>query len=132
VNRDLEMAMSNNDGLNLPELYNNYDLLEIGHDYSMGYVQKIGFRAGTCTPFLYYDLNLERISPLVLHPVACNSVSFRYSSYFEVKTIMERLRKDVKGVEGHLIMRYKNSNFAYSAGQEKFFQLLEKMNTTHD
>src|SRR5699024_8745665 len=59
VNRDLEIAMSNNDGLNLPELYNNYDLLEIGHDYSMGYVQKIGFRAGTCTPFLYYDLNLE-------------------------------------------------------------------------
>lgn len=128
VNRELEMALNNDYCLNLPELYNNYDNLEIGHDYSMGFVRKMGFRAGTCTPFLYYDLNLEHISPLVLHPTAFNSSSFKASSFFEIKTILERIKGVVKEVDGHLLMLFKNSDFEEGPNQEKYFQLIELMN----
>ncbi len=129
ANRDLEMALKDDYGLNLPQLYNNYDTLEIGHDYSMGYIDKIGFRAGTCSPFLYYDLNFERISPLLIHPAAFNSDTFKTHSFFEVKTWLERLKKEVQAVDGQLLMLYKNSDFAEtSANSEKYFQLLEKMN----
>lgn len=129
VNRELEMALSSLYGINLPELYNNYDDLEIAHDYSMGYTDKVGFRAGSCTPFLYYDLKLERISPLLLHPIAFNSITFGKGSFFEVKTVLDRLRKDVKEVNGQLLMIYKNSDFIEGESREKFFQILEKMNT---
>lgn len=128
VNRDLDLALSNDYDLNLPELYNNYDTLEIGQDYSMVFDEEIGFRAGTCTPFLYYDLNFERISPLVLKPTAFNSAAFESSSYFEVKTNLERVKKDVQNVGGNLIMVFRNSDFEEGNDKEKYFQLLERMN----
>src|SRR5690625_6267562 len=71
------MALTNEYGINLPELYNNFDVIEIANDYSMGFPEEIGFRAGTCTPFLYYELNLERISSLTIHPTTFNSKAFR-------------------------------------------------------
>lgn len=128
VNRDLDMALSDEYDLNLPQLYNNYDTLEIGWDYSMGFSEEIGFRAGTCTPFLYYDLNFERISPLVLKPTACNSSSFETSLFLEVERTLEQVKSDVEKVNGNLIMIYKNSDFEESEHEKKYFQLLEKMN----
>ncbi|MBB1489730.1 hypothetical protein H4O21_24280, partial [Oceanospirillum sp. D5] len=50
--------------LNLPESYRNLVQLEVKEDYTMGYVNHIGFRAGSCTPFLFYDLDYEVQTPL--------------------------------------------------------------------
>lgn len=128
VHRDLENVLTNDHGLNFPELYNNYDNLEITHDYSMGFPNKIGFRAGTCTSFLYYDLKLERISPLTLHPTAFNSRSFKANSFFEIKKILERVQTYVKKVNGELVVVFKNRDFAEGESKQKYYQILEKMN----
>ena len=42
----------------------------ITNDYSMGYADQIGFRAGTCTPFYFYDLENEIQTDLKVHPFA--------------------------------------------------------------
>ena len=34
----------------------------------MGYTDRIGFRAGTCTPFNFYDLDNEKITSLKIVP----------------------------------------------------------------
>lgn len=128
ANRELEMAMTNDYGINLPDLYNNYDAVEIANDYSMCFSDKIGFRAGTCTSFRYYELKLERISPLKIHPAAFNSHSFVPSSFFEVKTNLERLKAEIESVDGELIMIYKNTDFSEEKRRDKFIQILEKMN----
>lgn len=127
ANRELKMALTNDYGVRLPDMYNNYDACEIGNDYSMGFPDKIGFRAGTCTAFQYYELKLERISPLTIHPTAFNSEAFVPSSFFEVKTILERMKTDVMNVDGELIMLFKNTDFAEEKRREKFLQILEKM-----
>lgn len=128
VNRELDDVLSNTYGINLPELYNNYDELEIGKDYSMGFPERIGFRAGTCTPFLYYDLNFERISPLLLNPTVCHSGSFERSSFFEIKTKLERVKKNVKQVDGLLTLLFENLNFQDNESGKKVYQLLEQLN----
>src|SRR5690625_380722 len=128
ANQELEMALTNEYGINLPELYNNFDVIEIANDYSMGFPEEIGFRAGTCTPFLYYELNLERISSLTIHPTTFNSKAFEPKSFFEVKTVLEKIKSEIQSVQGNLVMLYKNTDFIEGGRQEKFFQILEKMN----
>ena len=49
---------------NLPKTYQNLIDLEITEDYSMGYASHAGFRASTCTPFYFYDLDFEIQTPL--------------------------------------------------------------------
>jgi hypothetical protein len=40
----------------------------IRDDYSLGYSSLNGFRASTCTPFHFYDLEKEEITDLKIHP----------------------------------------------------------------
>jgi len=39
-------------------------------DHSIGFSDRIGFRAGTCTPFPWYDMERDEETPLMLHPFA--------------------------------------------------------------
>ncbi len=52
----------------LPDSYRT--LLEAGikHDYSMGFADETGFRAGTAKSFRWYDLLEESITELTVHP----------------------------------------------------------------
>ncbi len=52
----------------LPTTYINLALLGIKEDYSMGYSDRIGFRAGTCTPFFFYNLKAEQVLNLRIIP----------------------------------------------------------------
>lgn len=52
--------------------YENLSNSEFNNDYSMGYNNQIGFRAGTATPFYFYDISNEFQLPLKVHPVFAN------------------------------------------------------------
>lgn len=64
--------------LSFPETYRNLIDLEITDDYSMGYAAESGFRAGICTPFRFYDLELETETPLIVHPFAFMDGTYIY------------------------------------------------------
>lgn len=128
VNRPLKSTLINDYDLNLPELYNNFDTLEIARDFSMAFNDVIGFRAGTCTPFLFYDINFERISPLVIEPVAFSSQVLEKLSYFEVKTTLENIKEEIQKVGGNLVMIFKNSDFEDEQDREKYLELIYRLN----
>jgi hypothetical protein len=54
--------------IRFPDSFRNLVKLGITDDYSLGYSAVNGFRAGTSTPFFFYDLLKEEISGLKLHP----------------------------------------------------------------
>lgn len=130
VNRPLTKALVKHYDVNLPELYNNFDKLEIQEDYSMVYANVIGFRAGTCTPFLFYDINLERISPLVLQPSVINSDIFSQLSYFELKTKLENIKEEIEQVDGDLVLLFENANFDDERTKKKLLKLIYVLNKT--
>ena len=54
--------------ISMPHTYRHLIQLGITDDYSIGYSDQVGFRAGTSTPFCFYDLLTEEKTDLKLHP----------------------------------------------------------------
>lgn len=54
--------------LNMPETYQAYENAGIRFDYTMGYADEPGFRAGIARPFPFYDLSREKTTQLTIVP----------------------------------------------------------------
>ena len=76
ANHELKSVVIKGRSINFPGYFVNLDETTIKDDYSMGYYNKIGFRTGTYTPHLFYDLNLEQASPIEIHPYYASSPNF--------------------------------------------------------
>jgi len=116
--------------LELPETYQNLVDLEIFEDYTMGYAQQFGFRASTCTPFYFYDMEFEIQTPLKLIPFAVMDVTLKdylqFSNRKTLSTILE-LAKEVKKVNGTFVTLMHNETFN-KFGRFKNWQIIyEKM-----
>ncbi|WP_412466499.1 DUF7033 domain-containing protein [Pedobacter sp. KLB.chiD] len=66
------------DALKFPVCYLNMLNSGITSDYSMGYNHVPGFRAGTCTPFNWYDLQLEKVTPLMINSYCLTDHSLQF------------------------------------------------------
>ena len=116
--------------VDLPETYQNLVELEIFEDYSMGYAQQYGFRASTCTPFYFYDMEFEIQTPLKLTPFAVMDVTLKdylqFSNRKSLATIIE-LAKEVKKVNGTFVSLMHNETFDKFSRFKNWTLLYEKM-----
>ncbi|KLT64070.1 hypothetical protein [Pedobacter sp. BMA] len=89
--------------LKFPICYLNILNLGIVVDYSMGYQNNSGFRAGTATPFNWYDLQLEKVTSLVVHSYCIADTQLQYLNPAEAKTEIDSYIKAVKVVNGNFL-----------------------------
>ena len=100
--------------LRFPTAYERLIDLGIKHDYTLGYTSKQGFRAGTCTPFYFYNLQLELKTNLKLHPFALMDANFRYYMDIRPDEVIDKARPvidAVKKVNGTLYTLWHNNSF---------------------
>ncbi|PCJ81142.1 MAG: hypothetical protein COA57_14490 [Flavobacteriales bacterium] len=64
--------------LNMPQTYRQLLENDITEDYTMGYASELGFRASICTPFNFYDLDLEAETKLKVHPFCLMEATLKY------------------------------------------------------
>ncbi|WP_299111780.1 polysaccharide deacetylase family protein [uncultured Winogradskyella sp.] len=114
--------------LNLPTSYRNLVELEINQDFTMGYIDTLGFRAGTCTPFQFYDLDYEVQTPLKINPYQCLDFALlKYNSELDKTEHLQKIINEVKAVNGTFIPVF--HNYAFSdldrwKGFRKLFNLI--------
>ncbi|MDX1463723.1 MAG: hypothetical protein R3359_11750 [Marinirhabdus sp.] len=115
TNRTLISGKQANFFLNLPENYRNLIELEIAKDFTMAYYDTPGFRAGTCTPFLFYDLDYEIKTPLLIQPIAVTSDALRAFSPEIIEKKVNDLLEVTETVNGTFSMVFTNEDFSIEA-----------------
>ena len=112
TNRNLLSTMGSHYLVNLPDFYRDLVELEVKRDFTMVYKNTVGFRAGTCTPFLFYDLDYEIKTPLIIHPLAMTTLALTGKSDIEINKTIDAVMNSVKKVNGTFSMIFSNTDFS--------------------
>lgn len=118
--------------LQLPDTYQKLIEAGIREDYSMGYATALGFRAGTCTPFKFYDLSKEEETKLLVYPFQVMEVALHNYMRLKSTQAMQQIRRiidEVKAVNGLFMSLWHNeslSEFGMWIGWRKVFEEMAK------
>ncbi|MES2703399.1 MAG: polysaccharide deacetylase family protein [Bacteroidota bacterium] len=77
--------------IQLPDTYRGLLVNGIQEDYSMGYGSHLGFRAGTGSSFLWYDLQKEAATKLRVHPFCFMDTTAHYEQKLNVNEAFDKL-----------------------------------------
>jgi len=109
VNRPINYSRMRYNRVDVPHTYRNLVEAEFTDDYTMGYTHEMGFKAGTCTPFYFYDIAIEEKQPIKIHPFAVHDYALRNSNSEEEALEKIHMYYDqVKKVNGHFITIFSN------------------------
>jgi hypothetical protein len=109
INRTVDYARMRYNRVDIPNTYRNLVEAEFTDDYTMGYTHEIGFRAGTCTPFYFYDINIEVQQPIRIHPFAVHDYALsNLATEAEISDKVDSLNQRVKQVNGDFLTIFSN------------------------
>lgn len=136
TNTPMEKSRQHYLRFSLPETYQNLIDLEIKEDHSMGYASCVGFRASTCTPFYFYDLDFEIQTPLKVVPFALMDTTLNDYMGLTPKQSLDKIRdlkNEVKAVNGTFVTLFHNeslSDYLRWKGWKKVYESMLKIATT--
>ncbi|APA64922.1 polysaccharide deacetylase family protein [Maribacter sp. 1_2014MBL_MicDiv] len=109
INRPVNNSKMRYNRVDVPQTYRNLIAAEFTNDYTMGYTFELGFRAGTCTAFQFYDIPLEVKQPIKIHPFAIHDISLsKIKKDNDVLCQVKALTNEVRKVNGTLITMFSN------------------------
>lgn len=109
--------------LKLPLTYRLLLQANIEADYSLGYAECIGYRAGTARDFYWYDIELETATKLRLYPLTAMDVTMKKYmnlspdvAFNKMKTLWENM--EILG--GNFILLWHNSSLSEIDGWQDY------------
>lgn len=114
----------------LPDTYRILIENDITDDYSMGYAMMPGFRAGICSSYNFYDLDIEEETKLRIHPFAVMDGTLRDYMKLTPADAIEQLRQliyEVKKVNGTFISLWHNEPLSNEKRWEGWRRVYEEM-----
>lgn len=119
--------------LDLPQTYRQLTEAGISSDYTMGYADQIGFRAGLCTAFPFFDLKENKASGLTVYPLHVMEVTLNeYMNLTPDKALeeTESIMEEVKNVGGTFIGLWHNESLtdsgAWAGWKQVFSETVKK------
>lgn len=115
---DIHISRQHYIKVKLPETYRMLLRKGIDIDYSMGYGTHLGFRAGTGSSFLWYDIEREQITSLRIYPFCFMDTTVHYEQQLSSSEAFNQLRemtRTLKECNSQLITIFHN----FSLGSSK-------------
>ncbi len=111
LNKNIDSSRQHFLRLNLPSTYRQLINNDIVNDYSMGFAALPGFRAGICTSYYFYDIDLEAVTNFRIHPFAVMDGTLK--DYMDMTTTdaidkISQLIEEVRKVNGTFISLWHN------------------------
>ncbi|MGB0404034.1 MAG: polysaccharide deacetylase family protein [Salibacteraceae bacterium] len=116
--------------LDLPNTYRELIDNDLMHDYSMGYPDLPGFRASICSPYKFYDLELEKETQLTIHPFSFMEATFKYYQPKEFEEIIDLVSKQIetiRNVKGQFCVLWHSDSLSETEEWKGWNSLYEKV-----
>ena len=115
--------------LQLPWSYRILQRAGITDDYTMGYPDAVGFRAGTSEAYPFYDLERDSETELMVHPFCAMDTAMKMHlglTAAEAETTYRRLIDNVRAVGGVFCSIVHNQNLCERFGWEGWRTVYER------
>ena len=116
--------------LTIPVTYKKLVNLDINEDYSMGYADYTGFRAGICCPYTFYNLLKEEEMPLTVFPFQVMDATLKEYMNLNPKEANEKIEnliKKVRKVNGTFISLWHNHSLSEIDGWEGWQEVYKNL-----
>ncbi len=101
--------------IKMPDTYIRLEKSGIIEDYSMGYPSHVGFRAGTCTPFRFYNLPDERETEVQIMPFQVMDRTLKDYMKLNPGEAIDKINEilsEVRAVSGKFVTIWHNEAFS--------------------
>lgn len=115
LNKNITKSRQHFIKVDLPQTYKNLIKYGITEDYSMGFADAVGFRAGTSYDFWWYDLEQEKTTTLRVFPFCAMDVSLRLYMKLQPKEAIDKLmflKEQIRAVGGNFISIFHNESLS--------------------
>ena len=116
--------------LNMPDTYREFGEAGFRNDYTMGFHDEPGFRAGIARPFPFYDLMNETITSLTVVPFQVMDVTLRQYMHLQPAAALEvvsSLITATRRVGGLFVSIWHNTSLNEGNGWEGWRHVFEEM-----
>jgi hypothetical protein len=116
--------------MQLPSTYRSLTQAGIKNDYTMGFADSSGFRAGTCRPFRFFDLDSNKATKLTVYPFQVMDTGLRYYEKLgpgEAVQKISGLMDITREAGGTFRCLWHNESFSEWAGWEGWTDVYLKM-----
>lgn len=116
--------------LQLPRSYRILLHAGLRHDYTMGYADAIGFRAGISVPYPFYELERDMETELTIHPFCVMDTTLQKYLKMTPEQAVEAYRSligDIKAVGGNYCCIVHNQNLGELFGWKGWREVYEQM-----
>lgn len=124
--------------MQIPYTYESLIKVGVTEDYTMGYASHTGFRAGSSSPFYFFDLNRNERTNLRVYPFCVMDATLKNYMKLEVPEALQELRyliREVKAVGGMFIPLWHNESLSeygdwsgWSTLYQEMFELCKQEN----
>lgn len=117
--------------LKFPRTYRRLIKAGIKNDFTMGYAEQCGFRAGICTPYKFYDLKNESTTDLQIVPFQVMDGTLRQYLQLSPQNAIDEINKlllEVKKVGGTFVSIWHNETLSDTGYWKGYREVFEQMN----